>query len=223
MARAQQEVSSGLKVSQVSDAPDSISVLLQAHANLSSTGQILSNLGRVKTEVDSGEQALENAVSLLEQARTLGAQGATGTQTAAGRIAIAQQLDSILQQMVALAGTNVEGRFIFSGDSDQQVPYTYNGALVNPVSAYLGSASTRLVQHPNGTTFSVALTAQQIFDSATPGDNVFTAIENLSAALKANNDPAIQAAVGVMPGVDDYLNNQLASYGGFQNTVAGAT
>ena|SRR5579864_8941650 len=131
MARAQQEVSSGLKVSQVSDAPDSISVLLQAHANLSSTGQILSNLGRVKTEVDSGEQALENAVSLLEQARTLGAQGATGTQTAAGRIAIAQQLDSILQQMVALAGTNVEGRFIFSGDSDQQVPYTYNGALVD--------------------------------------------------------------------------------------------
>jgi len=223
MARAQQEVSSGLKVSQVSDAPDSISLLLQAHANLSSTGQTLANLGRVKTEVDSGEQALESAVRLLEQAHTLGAQGASGIQTAASRTAIAQQIDSIVQQMVALAGTNVEGRYIFSGDSDQQVPYTYNAALVNPVSAYLGSASTRLVQHPNGTTFSVALTARQIFDSPTPGDNVFTAIENLSAALKANNDPAIQAAVGAMPAVDDYLNTQLASYGVIQNKVADAT
>jgi len=219
MTRAQQEVSSGLRVSQVSDAPDSISLLLQAHANLSATGQTLANLGRVKTEVDAGEKALEKAVTLLEQARTLGAQGATGTQTAATRTVIAQQIDSIVQQMVALAGTNVEGRFIFSGDSDQQVSYTYNAALVNPVSAYLGSASTRLVQHPNGTTFSVALTAQQIFDSATPAGNVFTALENLSAALKANNDPAIQAAVGAMPGVDDYLNSQLASYGVIQNKV----
>src|SRR3954463_6039767 len=77
MARAQQEVSSGLKVSQVSDAPDSISLLLQARANLSSAGQTLSNLGRVTTEVNAGEKALENAVTLFEQARTLGAQGNT--------------------------------------------------------------------------------------------------------------------------------------------------
>jgi flagellar hook-associated protein 3 FlgL len=223
MARAQQEVSSGLKVSQVSDAPDSISLLLQAHANLSSTEQTLSNLGRVKTEVDAGEKALENAVNLFEQARTLGAQGATDTQTAASRATIAQQLDSIVQEMVGLTGTNVEGRYIFSGDTDQQAPYTYNAALVNPVSAYLGAASTRLVQHPNGTTFSVALTAQQIFDSANPANNVFTAIENLSAALTANNDPAIQAAVSALPAVGDYLNSQLASYGAIQNKVARAT
>jgi flagellar hook-associated protein 3 FlgL len=223
MARAQQEVSSGLKVSQVSDAPDSISLLLQARANLSSAGQTLSNLGRVATEVDAGEKALENAVTLFEQARTLGAQGNTDTQTPAGRIAIAQQLDSILQELVGIAGTSVEARYIFSGDADQQVPYTYNAALVPPISAYLGTSSTRLVQHPNGTTFAVGLTAQQIFDSADPTTNVFSAIENLSAALKTNNSPAIQAAASVLPTVGDYLNQQLASYGNMQNKVAHAT
>ena len=223
MERAQQQISSGLKISRVSDAPDSISLLLQAHASLSSTQQTLTNLGRVKTEVDAGEKSLETAVNLFEQARTLGAQGNTDTQTPAGRAAIAQQLDNILQEMVGLAGTTVEGRYIFSGDSDQQVPYTYSAALGNPTGAYQGSASTRLVQHPNGTTFSVALTAQQIFDSPNPADNVFSAIENLSAALKANDSAAIQTAVAALPAVGEYLNGQLASYGAVQNKVADAT
>jgi flagellar hook-associated protein 3 FlgL len=223
MTQAQQRISTGLKITQVSDAPDSISLLLQAQASLGSTEQTLSNLGRVKTEVDTGEQALQNAVSLFDQVQTLGAQGNTDTQTAAGRADIAQQLDSILQQYVGLAGTAVEGRYIFSGDSDQQAPYTYTVGAANPVSAYLGSNSTRLVQHPNGTTFSVALTAQQIFDSTDPTTNVFASIQNLSAALRANDSAAIQIAADGLSKVGEYLNSELAAYGNTQNKVTEAT
>jgi flagellar hook-associated protein 3 FlgL len=223
MTQAQQRISTGLKITQVSDAPDSISLLLQAQASLGSTEQTLSNLGRVKTEVDTGEQALQNAVSLFDQVQTLGAQGNTDTQTAAGRADIAQQLDSILQQYVGLAGTAVEGRYIFSGDSDQQAPYTYTAGAANPVSAYLGSNSTRLVQHPNGTTFSVALTAQQIFDSTDPTTNVFASIQNLSAALRANDSAAIQTAADGLSKVGEYLNSELAAYGNTPNKVTEAT
>ena len=223
MTRAQQEVSSGLKINTVSDAPDQISALLQARADLDSLQQNLTNLGRVKAEVDSGEQALESTVQLFDRVQTLGAQGNTGTQTAAGRADIAQQLDSILQQMTGLAGTSVEGRYIFSGDSDQQAPYTYDATQIPPVSAYLGSASTRLAQHPNGTTFSVALTAQQIFDSSDPSTNVFATIENLSTALKNNDSAAIQTAAAGLSKVGEYLNTQLATYGTTQNKISGAT
>src|SRR5579862_6795022 len=82
MTRAQEQVSSGLKIQQVSDAPDQIAPLLQARASLDSAQQTLANLGRVKTEVDTGEQTLETAVQLLDQVQTLAVQGATGTQTA---------------------------------------------------------------------------------------------------------------------------------------------
>lgn len=223
MTDAQRRISTGLKISQVSDAPDSISLLLQARANLSATQQNLSNLGRVKTEVDAGEQALQNAVTLFDQVQTLGAQGNTDTLGASGRADAAQQLDSLLQQMVGLAGTSVEGRYIFAGDSDQQVPYTYTAGQANPVSSYLGSTSTRLAQHPNGTTFTVALDAQQIFDSTDPTTNVFKAIENLSTALKANDSAAIQTANDGLSKVGEYLNQQLAFYGTTQNKVANAT
>ena len=222
-ARAQQQVSSGLKISQASDAPDSIAILLQSDAHLSATNQTLANLGRVKTEVDAGEQALQGAVSLFDQVQSLGAQGNTDTLTAAGRATIAQQLDSILSETVGLAATSVDGRHVFSGNSDQQIPYIYTAGQIPPVSAYQGAASTRLAQHPNGTTFSVALTAQQIFDSANPATNVFTAIENLSTALQTNNSAAIATAFDGLSQVGSYLNSQLAFYGVTQNKVADAT
>jgi len=222
-AQAELQISSGLKITQVSDAPDSIALLLEADANLSATNQTLTNLGQVKTEVDAGEQALQTAVGIFDNVQTLGAEGNTSTLTAAGRSTISQQLNSLLQEMVGLAGTNVGGRYIFAGDSDQQIPYIYTAGAANPVSAYLGSASTRVAQYPNGTTFPVALTAQQIFDSASPATNVFSAIENLSTALQNNNSAAIATAFDGLAGVGSYLNSQLAFYGNAQGKIADAT
>jgi len=216
MERAQKQVSTGVRFAQVSDNPDQVSALLEARAGLDTSQQVLTNLGRVKNEVDAGEQALQSAVQLFDQIQTLGAQGATGTETAAARADLAQQVDSVLQQMIALSGTSAEGRFIFSGDSDHQAPYT--AALT-----YLGSASTRMIQHPNGTTFAVAKTAQEIFDAADPTQNVFGSITALRTALLNNDETAIQTVVDGLPKVGQYLNSELAFYGTTQNVVAAAT
>ncbi len=223
MQKAQRQLSTGVRVEKVSDDPDQVSTLLSARASLSATTQIQTNLGRVTAEVNAGEQALETGVQIFERARTLGAEGATGTQTAAGRATIAQEVGSILEQMVALTGTQVEGRYIFSGDSDHQAPYTIDLTQSTPLSAYLGSASTRQVQHPNGTTFQVGHTAQQIFDSATPGSNVFASLTALRDALNANDDTAISNALDALTSVGDHLNSELAFYGTSQNKLQQAT
>jgi flagellar hook-associated protein 3 FlgL len=223
MQNAQRQLSTGLRVTQVSDAPDIISTLLQARASLSSAQQTQTNLGRVKTEVDAGEQALQSAVTLFDQVQTLGAQGATDTSTAAARSTLAQQLGSILQQTVGLAGTQMEGRYIFAGDSDQQAPYTVDLTQNPPVSAYLGSTATRVAQHPNGTTFAVGLTAQTIFDSSDPSTNVFASIEGLKTALESNDTAAIGTAMNGLTKVSAYLNQQLAFYGTTQNKISQAS
>lgn len=223
MQTAQQQMSTGLKVSQVSDAPDQISTLLQARAGLDSTQQILSDLGRQTIEVNTGEQTLQSAVQLFEQAQTLGAEGATSTATADQRSLLSQQVGTVMQQLVGLAATNLEGRFIFSGDSDQQAPYTIDLTQTNPVSAYQGSAATRAAQSPDGTTFPISLTAQQIFDSADPTTNVFTTLNNLRNALAGNDLTAIQQAMGALPAAGTYLNDQLAFYGTTQDRMTAAT
>jgi flagellar hook-associated protein 3 FlgL len=223
MTQAQTQLSTGLKVNVVSDEPDIISPLLQAQANLSTAQQVSSNLGQVSTEVNTGEQALESATSLYDQVQSLSAQGATSTQTASGRATIAQQLQTIEQQMVGLANSSVNGRYIFAGDADQTQPYTFDPTQPDPVSAYQGAASSRTIESANGTAFPVALTAQQIFDSTDPTTNVFTSINSMVTALNNNDQTAISAANAALPNVSTYLNNQLAFYGTAQDAVAGAT
>jgi flagellar hook-associated protein 3 FlgL len=219
----QLEMTSGLKMQQPSDAPDQVSELLQARAALATSQQISTNLSSVSTEVNTAEQSLESAVNLFTQVQTVAAEAATGTATASSRAQDAQELQSIEQQMVGLANTSIQGRFLFSGDSDQTQPYTYDSTQPDPVSAYQGSASTREIQNPDGTTFPVALTAQQIFDSTDPTTNVFTTINNLVTAMQNNDQASIQTQVDGLSGVASYLNQQLAFYGTTQDTISDAT
>ncbi len=224
MQQAETELSTGLSVNQASDAPDEISAILQARANLSSTQQVNSDLSQTSTEVNTAEQTLESAVQLFDQVQTLGSEGSTGTATAASNAQLAQQVGGVLQEIVGLANTQVGGRYIFSGDLDQQQPYSIDTTQNPPVvSSYQGSASTRVAQSPDGSTFPVALTAQQIFDSGDPTTDVFSAISNLATALDNNDSAGIQTAVQGLANVSSYLNEQLAFYGNTQQQVQQAT
>lgn len=223
MERAQREISTGIRVATVSDDPDSISIILQTRADLASAEQIQKNLGRVKAESDAAEQAIQTSVQLVERVRVLGSQGLTGTATADSRKVLSDEVGSILEQLVGVTRTSVEGRYIFSGDADQTPPYTVDLTQSNPLSAYAGGGITRMVQHPNGTRFSVGRTAQQIFDSPDAGENVFIALNGLRLALAGNDEVAIRSAVdGVSTGLT-HLNGQLAYYGTVQNKVQEAT
>lgn len=218
--RAQQELTTGLKVNTVSDAPDQIANLWQTRSNLDQVQQINSNLNRVQTEVNTAEGVLQSTVSLVERAQTLGAQGANGTTTADTRQNLANELGSVLQELVSSANTTVEGRYIFSGDSDQQAPYSIDLTQSSPVSVYQGSSATRQVQSPDGSLFPVGLTAQQIFDSSNSQQNVFVSINNLRQALLNNDSAGALSAVGDVQTAGAYLNQQLAYYGTVQDRVS---
>jgi flagellar hook-associated protein 3 FlgL len=219
--RAQRELTTGLKINDVSDAPDQITSLWQTRSNLEQVQQINSNLGRVQTEVNTGEGVLQSAVTLVERVQTLGAQAASGTTDAGTRQNLALELGSVLQQLVSGANTTVEGRYIFAGDSDQTVPYSIDLTQSSPISSYQGSAATRQIQAPDGSTFPVGETAQQIFDSPNAQQNVFVSVNNLRQALLNNDIPGINAAMSDVQGAGGYLNQQLAFYGTVQDRVAG--
>lgn len=219
---AQRQLTTGLKINDVSDAPADITDPWQTRSNLDQTKQIGSNLGGVQTEVNTAESVLQNAVNLVERAQTLGAQGANGTSASTTRQDLANELGSVLEQLVNAANTTVDGRYIFSGDSDQGPAYSIDLTQSYPVSTYQGTPSTRLVQAPDGSTFQVALTAQQIFDNPNAPQNVFVSINNLRQALLKNDDPGITSSISDVQSAGVYLNQQLAFYGMTQNRVAGS-
>jgi flagellar hook-associated protein 3 FlgL len=219
---SQTELTTGLQINNVSDDPSEISDIWQLNSELDQTHQTDTNLGQVQTEVNTAESSLESAVTLVEQAETYGAQGATDTSTATTRQDLANNLGAILQQLVSIANTSVQGRYIFAGDTDQTEPYSIDLTQSSPVSTYQGSASTREILGPDGTTFPVALTAQQVFDSSNAETNVFTSITDLMQGLQNNDDTAISGALSDVQSSDTYLNQQLAFYGAVQDRVQSA-
>ena len=220
--KANAQVSSGLRITTASDAPDEIGPLLQSRAELAVAEQSKSNLNRVKGEVDSAENALQSVVKLAERARVLGAQGLTGTQTAATRASIAAELEGVFRQIVGAANANFDGRFLFAGNNDQVQPFTLDFSQPDGVAPYTGTAATRTVADSNGILIPVARSGQEIFTSPTPSGNLFGALNSLRSALLANDETALANANQTLGLALGHVNNQLTRYGHSQNDLTTA-
>jgi flagellar hook-associated protein 3 FlgL len=220
LERAQLQITSGRRINVVSDSPDQISHLLATRSQLAASQQIHSNLDRVKGEVDAGESALSQAVTIVDRITVLGTQGATDTISADSRTSLADEIGSLLEQLVNISATKVDGRYIFSGDTDTTPPYTADLGTDPPYSVYQGAASSRKIEHPSGARITVSLTADEIFDSANPDQNVFASVNDLRKALLANDTAQIKDAIGRVRFSNTHLNNKLAFYGSAQNQVA---
>src|SRR6185312_4919404 len=163
-----------------SDSPDQVSTLLVLKANISHNDQLKSNLSHVQTELSAAESAINTATTLMDTARQIAAQGLNGTTTIDTRNQLASQVKDLITEVFGLTNSNVEGRYVFSGNADQDPPYAgIDLTQANGVGAYQGSNSSRVVEHPNGSTFSVSLTASQVFDQGNATTSVLQSLTSL--------------------------------------------
>ncbi len=219
MSKAQEQVSSGLQLQNVSDNPSAIAQIYEYQAGIASTQQTQTNLSTATSEVSAADTALQSAVQIVENAISLAAEGASSTQTAQGNANLAQQVGELQQTLVSLSQTQVNGSYIFSGDQDTQPAYQLDPAQPEGVQNLLpGDTSTRAILDPNGVPIATALTAQQIFDAQDgngnpAAGNVFNAINSLLTGLQNNNQAAITQSVSALQSASGYLNGQLEFYG----------
>lgn len=223
MDRAQREIGSGKRVTVASDDPDTLTNLMLARTDIARLDQTKTNLGRVQTEVDAAEMAMQSSVKLMDRVRTLAMTGASNMQTADTRQGIAGELGSIIERLVGIANTEVDGRFIFAGDSDQGPAFLFDAAQTPNWGIYLGSPATRRAMHPSGVSFRVSQDSGQIFSNADPSKNVFQAVENMRAALLSNDEAAMNVALAPLSGISTHLNSSLSFYGSAQSQLSEAT
>ena len=227
MAATQQQISSGTKISQASDAPNSVGDVLQLESDLGRVSQVTSNLNLVSGEVNSAESALQTATQLLDQVASLAAQGVSNTVSAASRAIFSQQVGQILSTMVSTSQTQFNGAYVFGGDQSTSPSYQLDLSNPNGVDRLTTTQSTRLIQDASGITFAFSKTAQDIFDhrnsdDSLASDNIFAAVNSLRIALANNDQPGISAAITSIKAAQNYLSQQLAFYGGVQNQISNA-
>lgn len=229
MQKAQAQVSSGYRLQEASDDPAAIADIYQLQASLARNQQVQTNLGNVQSGLSAADTALQSAVSQVQTAITLATEGASSTTTPEQMANLATQAGQIMQSLVGVANTNVNGNYIFSGDQNTQPSYQVDPSQPEGVQQLLTTTSTSVIQDVNGTAITVGKTASEIFDPQDPttggpaAGNTFAAVNSLLTALQ-NDDPAgVTQALTSLQSASDYLNQQLAFYGDAEKNVTNAT
>jgi flagellar hook-associated protein 3 FlgL len=118
MSKAQDQVSSGYQLQNVSDEPSAVAQIYEYEADIASTQQTQSNLTSATNEVTAADTALQSAVQAVESAISIAAQGSDSTQTAQGNANLAEEVSGLQQTLVSLSQTQGNGSYIFIGDRD---------------------------------------------------------------------------------------------------------
>lgn len=221
-----QQLSSGIRVSVASDDPAAVTPLLDAQNQIAQLNQTVSNLQQQQTIAQTADSALQSASSLLNQLISIGTQGTNATETASSRSALSEQVQQIQQQLVNLANTSVQGRYIFAGDSTGTQPYTFNWNSPEGVVANGSLSNTLSVYGVGGASIIPGLTAGQIFDPQLPNNggpdpsNTFQAVYQLGTALSANDQAGIESAVTAVQAAAKHVTQSAAVYGDTENWIS---
>lgn len=222
----ERELTSGYQIQDAADAPALTPELVTLGSTLAYVQSYQTNLTNVQAEASAADTALGTGVTLLNNAQSLGAEGAGSSETASSLQTLALQIQNIQQQMVSLSNTTVAGRYIFGGGTDQSAPYQYDAlSATTGVDQLTAQPTGTVIVNTQGQPVYQGLTAQQIFDAQDAqgnptANNVFAALQSLSTALAGNSQPQITAALTNLQTASGWLNQEQAYYGASEQSIA---
>jgi len=212
------ELSTGRSVNEPSDNPIAASLLVVNNDQATFNSGHLQNISAVQGQLSTADSTLSSVVTALQQATTLGIEGANGTLSDADRAAIATELQGIQSQLLSLANTSYEGRFVFAGTITNTPPFVADNNVPSGVD-YVGNTGVNKVSIGSGYNLAVNVPGSQLFSA--PGSDVFLAINNLIHEVQTNGD--IPDAVSAVGAASSYISAQRVFYGNAMNQAQSQT
>jgi len=173
-----QQVASGLAINKPSDNPAGTVQAMAFSAQITRLGQYQTNANDGLAWLGTAQNALSGVVTQVQQVQQLVQQAANSTTDSSGRAAIADQISSIKQTLLADANTTYLGRPIFGGTTGGSVAFDSTGAYVGDQGAV-----TRTVA--DGTTVQVNVTGSQVFGSGS--SSLFSVLDQVVSDLTSAN------------------------------------
>jgi len=212
------EISTGKSVNEPSDNPTAAAMLVENNDQATFNAGYLQDLTTVNGQLSTADSTLSSVQSALQQAISLGVEGANGTLSSGDQAAIVAQLQGIQSQVISLANTSYQGTYLFGGTVTDNPPYVANGADPSGVS-YYGNYDVNQVSIGSGYQIAVNQPGGQLFSAS--GNSVFLALNNLILALQANS--GVGDAVNSLTAASSYLSVQRVFYGNAMDQVQSQT
>ena len=213
---AVQQVATGQRVNVPSDDPAAAAMNLQSLSESASVDRYTKNGEAVLSQAQMADSALSNVVNELNQAITLGTQGADGSMTSENRAAIATQVQSVLSQVVSQANTTLNGASLFSGTSAAVPAFVADGASP-PGYSYQGNSGVNSSAVGDNLQVNVNVPGDQVFTN--PNGNVLGSLAQLITALGSGTTTDIGNAVAEVRSALANVSQQRVLYAGVVNQI----
>jgi len=194
MGQVNEQIATGKKINRPSDDPAKISQLHSVRQAVANQDIYIDNAGQAEQLHIVADTAMQSLHATLVEARETAIQFSNESYNTDQRGEAATVVDSLWDQALTLVNTRFNERYVFAGTSYDQEAYDSTGT-------YVGGTDT-----PE-TIVGEGLTVATGFDGSatlTASSDMFTALEDLSAALSADDTAGILTA---MDGIDAALTD----------------
>lgn len=179
MADLQNQQSTGLKLNKPSDDPVGVTYALRYRSELSANDQYQRNVDTALGWLDITDSVMSQAEDVMNRLKELSVQGSTGTNPQTALNSIEAELQELKKQLSDLGNTQINGKFIFNGQTYDIQPYN----AANPAADITDTGSVEYTVG-RGVTFQINTSGNDFFGEQGGADNVFNIIDKLSIAMK---------------------------------------
>ena len=195
----QEQLATGKRINRPSDDPEAMSNAMKLRSILESNFQFQDNIQDSITQLSVQEEALNQIYDVLIQVKELTLEGASDTITV--RSSIAEQLQFTLDNLLEIANSKFNGKYIFGGTETLNKPFTLNEnvlrfSLDDKIVEYRGNNGKINRKINEQTTIAVNVTGLEVFDqSAGGGVDIFQMIFDLKKFMIEDDTTAINGKI----------------------------
>lgn len=211
-----QQLTSGQRVSLPSDDPWTAAEHVQVLAQQAAIDRYTKNGEAVISQVQMADSVLSSVLTELNQAITLGTQGANGSLTSANRAAVSTQLQGILTQMVSQANTTYNGTALFSGTANKTPVFLPDTSSPDGYS-YQGNSGVNQATVGDNLQVNINVPGDQIFTNA--AGNLLGSLTQLISALSSGSTTEIGDAVASIKDAVTTVSQQRVVYASVVNQL----
>ncbi len=206
--KANKVVGTGRRIIGLSDDPVGLTQVLNIKSTLSGIEQLERNISMGKSWLIAAEGALAHVQNLISNAKALCVEMATSTTGAASRASAAEDIQGTFDEILSLANTEVNGRYVFAGSKTDTAPFSQGGT-------YNGDNNAFKVKIGKDTTVEVGSDGAAVFQPSGAGanDDIFQTLSDLKDALENNNVSGIQVAMSKLDDHLDQISNKISDIG----------
>ena len=130
MLEQQQMAGSMRRLNSFADDPRAVGTVQRYNALIANNDEYLSNVSRNRTIVDSTDVALQNISEVLSDTRVIALRESSALATSQSRGTAVVEVENLINRLLDVLNTNVEGNYIFAGRQVATPPFVRSANAV---------------------------------------------------------------------------------------------